>query len=268
MAQLQIVSPHRFKERILLFGGGGAGKTNAVCNMARYMPYATFHVGDTDISQAYDRALATEYQDVDERGNMHVQIIVPEWEAYKEWAQRVVREGDPTTDVLVIDNGTAPWTWVQNWYGEKALGIDIVDAMMQMQKDSKNKSEFSKAMSETMNWPLINKEFQRGFYAPLHAWRGHFIIVCEAAVTRKDDDEDEKLLYGSLGAKPKGNGTLHHVAASNLLLMQRPRQGKRDVWAISTAKDRGRPKQERTEMDEFAIDYLVGIGGWDQERVR
>lgn len=264
MAVVKVIkSPHRFPERLCIFGEGGSGKSNAILNWARYMPDVQFWVKDTDISFAYDRGLALEYPDVDERGNVHV-LLSSNWDEYIETGEQIVRDGKPG-DVFVVDNGTFPWQWVQDAHAQAQYGkdIDVFLAELRRQYAGDNK-EYAKALSEGMQWPIINKKFQAGFYRPFHSWRGHAVIVAQAKSTKNEKDEDMLTQFKVHGAMPAGQKDLAYVMRTNMLMMDRGR-GK---WAFSTTKDQGRDKVEKVDMTEFAMDYLVELAGWQVERVR
>lgn len=259
-----IVSPHRFPERILMFGEGGSGKTSAVLNMARYMPYVNFWVQDTDISFAYDRGLALEYPDVDERGNVHV-FQASDWEEFKANTAEILAQADSRKDVLVIDNGTFPWQWVQDSHIQAMYGVDLDTFLSDLKKQyGKDSKEYAKQLAEGMQWPIINKKFHQGFYKVIHGWKSHCIVIAQAKSLKGEKDEDMLTQFKVHGAMPKGQGDLAYIMRTNILMLDRGK-GK---WAMSTTKDQGHDKVEKMPVEEFALDYLVAIGGWEVERQR
>lgn len=264
MAKKIIESPHRFKERILIYGGAGTGKSSVTLNIARHRPDDTFHVIDMDYSMTYERLLATEYTDVLDNGNVIVHEVEPEWEAFCDQFADIVAEGDPDTDWLTIDPVTVTWELVQAWWIQEVQGDDIGDFMMKLRRDTSDSKEYSASLADTMQWPSINKQYQQKFYRNFHRWRGHSILVCEASELGRMADGDDKALYGFIGYKPKAQKTMPHAAATNLFL-DHP---KINEWRFTSAKDRGRELQEKVAFDDFAIDYLVEIGGWDQRLVK
>lgn len=267
--KLVIESPHRFPERLLLFGDAGAGKSSAVCNMARYMPDKQFWIADTDVSFAYDRMLATEYQDVDAQGNVHV-LMSTDWDEYTANMDQIMAQADPKVDVLVVDNGTFPWQWVQDHHTNAQYGVDIDDYYLQLKRQYHDDTKgYMAAVAEGMSWPLVNKKFHKGFYRPFHKWAGHAVIVTQAKqVSKQEKDEDIVAQFKVHGAMPAGQKDLSYVMATNILMLDRGKIGGKQTWAISTTKDRGRDKVEKMEIDEFARDYLVDIAGWELKRVR
>jgi len=260
-------SPYPFKERLLLFGGGGTGKTTAVLSVARRVPDAHFHVLDTDISYAYQRALALDFPDVEARGQITVHEL-DEWEAFVSATESVVEKGDHDKDFLVFDTVTWAWETVQAWMSDQVHGEDIADFMRRLRtetrdaKDAAGKddsiSAFNKQLTEGMNWPIINKEYRRKVTSRLQKWHGHFIMTAEATDVGRRDDEELKQIYGSLGIRPAGQKSLHHVAATNLFLSKRGH----DQFLMTTVKDRNHREVEREPFNDFAMDYLKDVAGW------
>lgn len=264
MARFQIVSPHPYPERILFFGNGGSGKSTNVLNMARYMPYAHFWVNDTDVSTAYKRLLASEFTDVWEREQVTV-IPTTDWIEFTEANKRITMEADQETDVLVCDNVTFPWQWVADQHVEAMYGIDYDTFLFNLRRQHKDDNKaYSKELSESMQWPIINKKFYKGLYQHYAKWRGHAIMVSMAKPVKNEKDEGNIEEFKVHGAMPEGQKALPGVMGTNILTLSRGHH----KWAISTTKDRGRPTVERLDIDEFAIDYLVDVAKWDKERVR
>lgn len=263
-----IKSPHRFPERILGFGDGGSGKSTAVLSMARYMPESMFYVVDTDVSYAYDRLLALEFQDVEERGN----LVVEQATDWDEFVKVLNGFNQPDTNdpanVLVVDNGTFPWVWVQDQHIQVQYGIDLDEFYAKLRRETAGEKEpakaYAKALADAMQWPIINKKYNKGFYRHFHKWKGHALIMCESRTTKGEKDQELLDQFQYHGAMPKGQGDLPYIMATNLLFMTR---GK-DKWAVSATKDRGRVKVDKKEIDDFAMDYLVGVAGWEVERIR
>jgi hypothetical protein len=267
--RITIESPHRYPERFCIFGEGGSGKSSAVLSMARYMPTHHFWVNDTDVSFAYDRLLATEYGDVEETGNITI-LQSTDWEEFTENTAHIEKDADKRNDVLVVDNGTFPWQWVQDHHTNVMYGkdYDIFAVDLKKQHAGDNKA-YMAAIADGMQWPIVNKKFHKGFYRPFHKWSGHAVIVCQSkAVGRDEKDADIITQFKVHGAMPAGQKELPFVMATNVLMLDRGRVAGKQTWAMSTTKDRGRAKVEKMVVDEFARDYLVDVAGWNLERVR
>lgn len=259
-----IESPHRYKERILVYGGAGTGKSSVTCNIARYMPDdVTMHVLDLDYSMAYERLLAMEYLDVWDRGTVQVHAVDAVWEDFEAKFKELIDTADPTKDWITVDPATVTWQMVQAWWSKTVHGENIADHMAELRKSAADLKEYNAMMANDMTWPAINKQYQEKFYRMIHKWRGHIILVCEPDTIRKDADADERSTYGYVGYKPQGQKTLPHVAATNIFF-DHPDRAK---WRFTTVKDRGRKLVEKQPITEFAQDYLVEIGGWESRMV-
>jgi len=232
--------------------------------MRRYVD-GHWWIVDNDLSFSYGRALSTTFEDVADRGNYSLFEIEPEWDAHVEVMAEILAKGDMTRDFLVYDSTTPTWQWVQNHASDKVHGLDVADFMLKARAEHPDSiKEYNKTLTEGMSWPLINKMYQRDFYNPLRKWRGHFILTAEAAEVRTGnhgDDKDVIQLYGPYGVKPKGQGGIHHVAATNLLFTK----GRTGDYKWTTIKDRERDEYENAPLEDFAEDYVENVAGWVPE---
>lgn len=275
MARIKVLtSPYKFKERILLYGVGGVGKSDAVCSIMRRCPDAHFWIIDNDLSYSYERAFETDYTDVRDRGNYTLYEIEPDWESSVETLKEIVGErgkvgkANPETDWLVYDSVSTAWQWVQNYASDMVHGVDVADFMLKVRQQNKEDvGQFQKALNEGMSWPVINKMYQRDFNDYLRRWRGHFVLTAETdAVKTKgnwSDDKETQDLFAVYGVKPKGQKGLHHNSATTIL-MTKTRVGE---YRITTVKNRNRGEYENYVLGDhgFADDYLEEIAGWVSE---
>lgn len=253
---VKLETPHGFRERLLLFGGGGAGKTTTVLNIATHLNVGTMHVVDSDYSLAYERAIETEYAEVADRVQVH--NAAPDWEDFLATVRDAIAAGDPDTDWLVIDPIGASWDWVQDWALETIYGRDLAAMLVELKREFATDSRaYAAAVSELMNWQIVKREYKK-LYRELQAWKGHFILCTEAKAVGGRDDDATQLMFGVLGLKPQGEGSLKHVAATTLFL-DHP---KRNVWRITTIKDRNRDEVDRMVVEDFGVDYLMSVAGW------
>lgn len=252
-------SPHPFPERLLLFAGGGGGKTEAILQIARHIALGHMYVYENDISFAYDRALATTFQDVDEAGKLTLSHSEGTWENTLELVGKMVAEADEDAgDWLVLDSMTPTWEQVRSWYLQQVYGEDAAGYMVQLKHEhADDLTAYSKALADSMNYDIINKEYNK-LYNLLFSWKGNLAVTAEAAAISTRDGAEEAMLFGHLGFKPGGQKRLHHIASTNLFLVHKSRA----VWLMSTAKDRNREDMENEEVGNFALDYLVSYAGW------
>lgn len=260
---MKLKSPHRFRERLLLYGGGGSGKTNAVLSIARSLAEGEMYVVDNDYSFAYARALETDFADCADR--VHVFECDPDWESMTGAVKAAAEAADPEHDWLVIDSLSPSWEFVQSYMSEKITGADLPEYMANLRRDSADLKEYSRALVDQLPWAIIKKEYAKHIYGPIRSWRGHLVLTAEAKVIgRQEDDEIKDLYGGTIGVKPVGEARLHHVTATTLLLVKKGNGS----YVVSTVKDRNRPELEREPIEDFAMDYLREVAGWETVIVR
>lgn len=255
---VKLKSPHPFAERILLFGGGGVGKSNTVLNVASHLAEGEMYVLDADYSGTYERALATDFQEVADK--VHVQECDDDWDSFINAFAKLVEQGDPTVDWLVVDPVSASYDWVQNWVLGKVHGEDdLPRVLMELRAANPDDRDYAKARGNLMNWELVKKEYAK-LWRLIQRWKGNLVLVAEAKAVRSDEKDDEtRMLYGPLGFMPSGQANLKHVASTNLFL-DHPKRGQ---WRMTTIKDRNREELDREEVTDFGVDYLVGVAGWE-----
>jgi hypothetical protein len=140
----------------------------------------------------------------------------------------------------------------------KVHSTDLDEHIVNLRAESADIKTFNKELAEAMNWPVVNRVYTERMLKPIRKWKGHLLLVCEAAATGKTDDEEARALFGHLGLKPAGQKRNHHIASTNLLLTK---TGHGD-YKLTTAKDRNRAELEKEAFDDFALDYLRDVGGW------
>lgn len=247
----------RIKERITAFGKDGVGKSSIILQILERHTDANAYVIDLDYSQAYERLMWLEHPDVEDR--LHIMSCDAEWTQFADVFAQCVESGDPENDWLVIDPVTVTWQMVQSWLSDQVHGHDIADHMVKLKRESKDIKEFNKNLSNDMTWPIINKQYQEKFLGLYRQWRGHVLLIAEATAVRKDAEDAERKEFGFVGFKPNGQKSLSHVSSTNIFF-DHP---KIDEWRFTTTKDRGRALQEKVVWDDFAMDYLVDIAGWE-----
>lgn len=277
-----IWTPHRYRERISVFGFEGTGKSSVILTILRYCPTAHAWVIDLDYSMSYERLISSEFPDVADR--VHIFQIDQDFAQLDQVFTNQLTSTDGYTldmgtadDWLVVDPTTATWGMVQNYWLDMSYGDDIGGMFATMRTEAAQRieqgggrtnskthtpytvdQEFAADKADLMQWPIINKLYDEKFYKKLHKWRGHMLLCSEADALRKDASDEEKVQYGHLGFKPKGQKTMPFVAGSNLFL-DHPSI---NAWRFSTGKDRGRARVHNAPLGNFAFDYLIAIGGW------
>lgn len=246
--------------RILLFGKEGTGKTNSVLSIARRIPTAHFYVVDTDYSASYDLLLATEFEDVAERGNVTTYVTGPyEWEeqiaAVREITSEIGRD-----DWLIVDSMSPTWSAVQGWFTEQVHANTIEDYLLEIRKKiaaKGDKKSSLEAFDGWLDWSVINPLYDR-FYRMLLRQPGNLILTAEAQPFGDKETKATRDQYGHFGVKPGGQKRLGFLTSTVLLTTK----GRSGDYALSTVKDRGREEVEDMDLEDFGRDYLMRIAGW------
>lgn len=261
---MKLQSPWPYSERILVFGGGGTGKTTGIINIAEVLPDAEFHVLEKDVSPNYERMLP---EDGSLEGRFHVTELYEGWEEYLEELDYIVankncdKKATPPHERpwLVIDSITPTWLDCQRWWLDKAWpGGSGEDELMRIALDKKmGNKEKGEARANIVNYQLISPEYAKS-YRMLTRWRGNLYVTAQATNTGGREKPEVAEIFGPWGSKPKGQPDLHFVASTNLLLVLKGRE----LWTMTTCKDRKRVMMEREPLENLAMDYLYGVGGW------
>jgi hypothetical protein len=174
-------------------------------------------------------------------------------------------------DWLSVDMLSKGWDNVQEWFIESIFQEDIDDYFLRIRmekerlkvKDDKGKKSLG-ALEGWMDWPVINQTYHKRVSTPLLRCPGHLFCVAEAQKLTDDDDRSIKELYGTLGARPKGQKRSGHIMQT-VMMQGRKRNGD---FTLEGVKDRGRQLWNGEIMENFATDYLVGTAGWEKKFVK
>lgn len=260
---LQPTTPRR--ERILSYGGEGAGKTTQWCQVAawyrRTSNPAKFYVLDSDGTVD---AMADGWDDFYDNV---VPFDVADWSDYKDSLAKAESARDPDRgDWLVVDRADLAWSSVQDFYVESVLEQDVEQWMIQHAK-GEAKGQHPLSGEWGMNWFYINKLYQNWF-VPIMRWKGHvFLTAAEQALAKPDkkgeirEDPEVTTLYQRLGYRPQGQKNLGH-GPHTVLRSINASDPRNKQWKISTIKDRQREVLSGKVIEDFVMDYLIPVGHW------
>lgn len=257
-----LLSPYKSRERLLVYGNAGCGKTKAALDIAKAIDTKMW-VADNDrawerMLEGKDFAERVDFRDV--RGEAYRDDVHP-WLSMMEYVTAASR-GMDRDDWLVVDMATIAWSWCQGYFTQEVFGREIdeyfVDARRrQVEAGQRGGNPFD----GMMDWPAIGRMWDKFFDAVLNA-RGHVYLIAELApimdAGQVQDKVEVKNLYQRLGGKPKGQKQMDHVAQTVLWMGQTVKGD----WVMTTAKDRERERMERLAWDDFGEAYLKGIAGW------
>lgn len=262
------------RERILVFGVEGTGKSAFILRLALAYPFGKFHVVDTEYG-SYDALMAggtnddpTLFQRLhpDNGGNVYVtEVDMDDWVGMKEAAIKINAEMD-RDDWFVYDSMTPTWDACQEWFTNEIFDQGIDEYFMQVRKAKAvaeqagaKKTANLGALEGWKDYGVINPQYF-GLYKILLRSPGHIYWTAEQTKISDEDDKDEetKKLYGSSGVKPKGQKRLGHMTHT-VLRLTRTQTGD---WQMNTIKDRGRATMERVDVKDPAMDYFFRVAGW------
>lgn len=257
---MSIITPHIARERILVFGNAGCGKSKGALDIAHAID-SKVHVIDND--RAWERMLEGKDQGVIDRVNIldvrreAGQTDRHPWQVMLEATKNLGRAMDPD-DWLVVDMATVAWTWVQSWFSEEVYGKELDNFFVEARKRQVDAGKKGGSAFEGMaDWPTINRTYDHFNDAVLNA-RGHVYLICEMGDLWGNEDASVANTYTALGGRPRGNKSIDHIAQTVLWLGQNVKR----EWIVSTAKDRERTRLDRDPWSDFARDYLVKVAGW------
>ena len=240
------------RERILLMGAAGSGKSNAIISIAKSID-ATVHVLDTELD-TYERLMWEE----EHVGNLdYYGVMTDDWMAMKAWSEGIHKVVD-RDDIVVVDSMTPVWSAVQQWFSDEIMGDSLDDLMLEARRELKggNVNPFE----GWTDWSVINAQYQRFIRNLLrcNAAKAHVIVTAVLDVIQQDESKETRALFGKFGAKPRGQKRLAHFP-HDILFMRQTREG----WEFDTAKAQGtRAKPDNVKVVDFAKQYLMGVAGW------
>ncbi len=251
------------KQRTLLMGGPGSGKTRAYLTIADLLQKsgsdAQMYVIDTDYAVEYMRQVGFPHLT-----NVHV-AEVGEWDEYMEavnnW-QSKIEEGD----WMVCDLLNYAWEQAQTDYVQRQYGMTLDEFFSDRKKKAKGKS--SDEGMEGSEWQIIKGKYQGFANRFFFRHRGH-VLACTGVKTLQRtggwaDTPATLSTFGHIGSKPEGEKrTGHHP--HTVLYMKRTKVGR---WEFDTAKDRERAMLTDVDLGDeespgsFAKSYLMGVAKW------
>lgn len=294
---MNLHATRRARERILVVGIEGTGKTYNLLLIAQHSPDCTFYIIDND--NATDRLLEEEFPDLlireeyrdgvldetycDERGTIILYHCHNGWESNK-WAIEHAMSRADREDWIGIDSVTPLWDDVQEWFAQGIFGDGMAGYMMQVRAKrqtereivEKEKAKGTKgvknittlgALEGWMDWQVINPNYNDAVGKYLRRPPCHIYVTAEMTKLGDEDKKDKDItnLYGPYGVKAKGQKRNGHNVQTVLLLTKGARG---DGYMVTTMKDRARPKFENDPFDNIVDDYLIPLAGFvDVEEV-
>ena len=242
------------RERILVLGGPGSGKTYGWLKLASYFSKSQFYVIDSEIGG--QRSL----QEFPDLTNVQLHPVV-DWTEYRE-AQKEISSQAGEDDWIVLDMADKAWTAVQRYYTseifDKEMGEYFLEARKKIKKDAKSLfAGRDAALKGWTDWVVVTKLYEDFIFPLVYRSPAHLYMATAGQPVSEDDSKEVQELYGPHRLKPSGQKALSHQPDTMLLLTHAS-----DGYYMTTIKDRGgRRYFERTRLHNLAIQYGK-VAGW------
>jgi len=241
------------KERILLEGPQGSGKSTQLLNVARWLAEYDIPMYIIDLEDKIEAMLRYE----DDPGNISMYVTF-EWDDEKHSDETfvgvvndIVGQASPG-DWIAIDRADLAWAMVQRWYTRQKYNEELADRMLKRSKAMKKSSMFTPRFDQGA-WQVVNEAYESKIIDILYRSRCNVVFTTGI----KGLSDDNPLDIGRLGVLPRGQKEIGHQPHSLFLLGQR-KEGGESVWTISTDKDlKGRVYFDGDELNDFALEYLA-----------
>ena len=254
---MTLVTPLSSRERILLYGAAGVGKTRQWMAMTEHLD-GRFLVVDTD--NALLRM--TEAGDYDEDRFVFTDVhdFAAAIQTFEKYAMKAKAD-----DWVVIDLLSPIWPWTMDYWQQRVTGMSKTDLMFRPRSDVSTKD---------WNWPEINSWYATVFEIFLTS-RCHLLAVCEEDDLNTEqsnkwrDKEDIANTFRDVGKKPRGNKRNAHVFHT-VLHLTKTGAGRTARYLMTTVKDREREGDRALNSTEvnnknLATAYLEPVAGWYEE---
>lgn len=251
------------RERIMAFGGAGAGKSFNYYTIARLAMKtgsdSVFRVLDTDESawrMLEDPAFAGILDEAGEPINIEITEAY-NWQTFVDGLEKIHAVTQPQ-DWTLIDMLSPTWTWVQDHFTEKVFKQGMDDYFLQKRAAMRGDEKKVQMFEGWRDWPTINTMYGK-LQEKILRWPGHLYVTSEQKAINTDQTEkDTKSLFGPHGVVPVGQKRNPHLFQT-ILWHREIRPGVRE---ITTVKDRSRAQMAGTEITDFTMQYLVRTAGW------
>ena len=234
------------RERILIMGGPGSGKSTQCFNVVTYLQ--EIGVKKINYIDLEDKAEATLMCMTDAPKNLEVRLALS-WDELKDESDKIAAEVKPD-DWIMIDRIDLAWPAVQRWYTENKYEEDLADLMMKNAKNIK-KSFMVAPRFDQGSWQVINEQYDNWINKLLYKTRCNIIMTSGVKT-----DENPVEMFGGMGVMPRGQKELGHQPNS-VFLLTKIKERREVMFKVSTAKDLpNRAQFDEEDMFDFGMQYL------------
>jgi hypothetical protein len=230
------------KERMLLVGGPGSGKSWGAYQIATRMPHT--YVIDNDFSWPKMMELHPS------PGTITLFDLQPDdWAGIEQAFDFILDEAGPD-DLLVLDSMTPTWPAVQDWYTNEFYSKGLDEFFIEARKNGKD----GVGLDGWKDWSVINKKYGQ-LYRNINRFPGHVVLTAEAEPLGDGADPEMRRIFGRV--KPRGQKSMAHKV-DTILLMTNTAKG----YEMRPVKDRGRELGDAEPVSDLFMSYMVARAGW------
>ena len=237
------------KERVLLMGSPGTGKTYQVVQVARYLEILNTRIFLVDLEDKCEGML----NGLGWPKNLEL-FTAFTWEELKanddSVTDKIMKTAKPG-EWIAVDRIDLSWPMVQRWYVQQKYQEELSDVMLEKAKGIK-KSFMVAPRLDQGSWQVINEAYETFILNIMYKSRCNILMTTGIKVP-EDNPMD---VYGNLKVAPRGQKELPHQPHSTFLLTQ-DKVGRTLNWYITTGKDLpGRKWFDREVLHDISIQYL------------
>lgn len=251
------------REKLLIIGAGGAGKTSIPLNIAWWAKQSEdtrqFYYMDTDDEAVLHTLNEEKYEGLlaEDGGNVHITSVI-NWDDYVAFSQKAVANAKQG-DFIVLDFITHAWTAAQEGFLQDAAGKTRGEVLYEAGVGGASGWDMFKT---EFNWNAINGSYFDFIKPILLKSKAHVIMLAEEEQINTDaknitaDNAEHAAQFGKW--KAVGQKKLPYQCRS-YLRVQRLARGR----VLHTLKDRARRELKGETMSpDFVTAYLRGVAGW------
>lgn len=236
------------REKILLMGPPGSGKTYQLVRVIKYLEELGTKVHAIDFEDKLEAMLiGTDYNNPT---NL-TRYVAFTWEEVKEVQEKIEKLAKPN-EWIAVDRIDLSWPMVQRWFTQKKYEEELAEKMLKTSVDMKKPSRFIPRFDQG-SWQVINEQYETFILSILYKSRCNILFTTGV----KGADENSPVdIYGTLGILPRGQKEIGHQPHSVFLLTQQ-KVIRTITWHITTGKDLpNREHLEREQLFDFPLQYL------------
>ena len=242
------------KERILLMGPPGSGKSHQILQVAFSLKDYGIPMYAIDLEDKLEAMLLG--QGKPENLTLYSTF---DWDAdsdkdypggVKQVVETILEKVKPG-DWIGVDRADLMWPMVQRWFTQKKYEEELAERMMKKSMQMKKSSMFIPRFDQG-SWQVINEQYESQIMSILYKSRCNIILSSGI----RGISEENPMDIGRLGVLPRGQKELGHQPHS-LFLLGQEKKGRDRTWLITTDKDlTGREYFEREPLYDFSLQYL------------